>query len=93
METHGQEGVVDKKCREVLDLVGGDFDEMADGDLCRRLEEHLAACPRCRVVVDSTRKTIRLFRDDDVPCMPHSFDVHLHALLKACWEAKAAQAA
>lgn len=84
---------MDKKCRDVLGVLGDDLDGSTGGELCRKLEEHLARCPRCRVVVDTTRKTVRFYRDDEAPCLPHSFDVHLHALLKACWEAKAAHAA
>lgn len=30
--------------------------------LCAELEHHLADCPNCRIVVDTTRKTVSLYR-------------------------------
>ena len=43
----------------ISDYVDGELDEA----LCQELERHLAECPDCRVVVDTTRKTVSLYQD------------------------------
>lgn len=49
-------------CRRLL----GSLSDFVDGDLeaeiCAEIERHLAECPDCRVVVDTLRKTIYLYR-------------------------------
>ena len=51
-----------KKCQNLL----GALSEYADGELadelCIELERHLANCENCRVVVDTLKKTIYLYR-------------------------------
>lgn len=48
---------------KVCDFIDGELDETT----CEELKKHLAACPRCRVYVDSVRKTIVLYREKDAP--------------------------
>ncbi|MCE7870652.1 zf-HC2 domain-containing protein [bacterium CPR1] len=53
-----------KKCCEslkesLLDFLEG---ELAP-ELCASLEQHLRECPECEVVVSTTRRTIRLYRE------------------------------
>lgn len=75
-------------CRTLLERLGEDF--AADlGDLsCERLGRHLAACPDCRLVFDTTRRTVALYRRDDVPKMPHLVEVRLHDCLRAAWTSR-----
>lgn len=53
--THGN-------CQQML----GSLSEYIDGDLtpelCAEIEKHLAGCENCRVVLDTTRRTIDLVR-------------------------------
>lgn len=42
---------------ELSDYLDGDLNP----ELCRELERHMAECDRCRIVVDTTRKTIELY--------------------------------
>lgn len=62
MEQHKHEG-----CRELLgelsDYVNGDLGE----SLCAELERHLADCENCRIVVDTLRKTVYLYRAAAAP--------------------------
>ena len=48
-------------CRTLLgylsDYVDGDLSE----ELCRAIEDHVAECQDCRIVVDTLRKTISLY--------------------------------
>jgi predicted anti-sigma-YlaC factor YlaD len=41
------------------DYIDGELSE----ELCRKLEQHMAGCEHCRVVFDTTSKTIRLYQD------------------------------
>lgn len=51
------------KCREML----GDLSEYLDGEaseeLCAEIERHMSGCEDCRIVVDTLRKTVLLYRD------------------------------
>ena len=43
----------------------GSLSDYVDGDLaepvCAEIERHMAGCERCRVVVDTLRKTVELY--------------------------------
>jgi predicted anti-sigma-YlaC factor YlaD len=54
-------------CAEFLAEFGDYLDNVADPALRAHLEEHLHECKTCRVIVDSTRKTIQIVTDS------HSF--------------------
>lgn len=56
-----QEYVSCKKLWESLsDYIDGELSE----ELCQKIEQHLAGCEHCRVVVDTTNKTIYLCHHD-----------------------------
>ncbi len=62
---------------QLSDYIDGDLDE----GLCKELERHLAGCENCRIVVDTLRKTILLYRDYDTVSMPAGAHERLiHAL-------------
>lgn len=46
------------------------------------LEQHLAQCTDCRLVVDTTRKTIQIFCDSEPLALPNDVRVRLHDALK-----------
>jgi len=52
----------ERRCHDLLNQIS----EYIDGELaepfCAELERHLAACPDCQVVVDTSRKTVNLYR-------------------------------
>jgi anti-sigma factor RsiW len=58
------------KCKEVLDQLSEYVDDEARADLCREIEEHLARCGGCKVVVDTVRKTILLYHNDGTAEIP-----------------------
>ena len=57
-------------CAEFLAEFGDYLDDAADPGLRSRLEEHLHECKTCRVIVDSTRKTIQIVTDSDSFTLP-----------------------
>jgi len=52
-------------CAEFLNEFGDYLDQVASSELRTRLEEHLRECKTCRVIVDSTLKTIKIVTDHD----------------------------
>ena len=52
-------------CAEFLAEFGDYLDGIANPELRARLEEHLRECKTCRVIVDSTQKTIKIVTDHD----------------------------
>ena len=52
-------------CAEFLAEFGDYLEGIANSDLRDHLEEHLRECKTCRVIVDSTRKTIKIVTDHD----------------------------
>jgi anti-sigma factor RsiW len=50
------------ECRQLLaslsDYVDGDLEE----ELCAEIERHMTDCDNCKIVVDTLRKTVSLYR-------------------------------
>ena len=54
-----------KNCQDLLEGLSDFVDGIADEDLCAEIERHMADCPNCRIMVDTLRKTISLYRERD----------------------------
>lgn len=50
------------RCHELLAAVSDYIDGELDPGVCAELEAHLAGCENCRIVVDTTRKTVQVYR-------------------------------
>ena len=50
-------------CKHLLSSISDYVDGELDETLCRELEQHLADCPDCRIVVDTLRKTVYLYHE------------------------------
>jgi hypothetical protein len=48
------------QCKQVLEELGNYIDDEVGRDLREAIEEHLRHCYRCSVILDSTRKTLRI---------------------------------
>lgn len=52
----------------------GSLSEYIDGELapelCRAIEEHLAGCENCQVVLNTTRRTIDLVQEPEMQMVP-----------------------
>jgi anti-sigma factor RsiW len=59
------------------DYLDGELDE----ELCAEIERHMAECGNCRLVVDSLRKTIALYRDFGHQEIPYETKARLYAVL------------
>lgn len=51
-----------KHCREFLGPLSEFLDGEASQQVCEQIAQQLAACPDCRIMVDTLRKTISLFQ-------------------------------
>jgi anti-sigma factor (TIGR02949 family) len=55
-------------CTDLLRQIGAYIEGDLPENICRELEAHMAACQNCRVVLNTTRRTIELYQD----CEPES---------------------
>jgi len=71
------------KCRSVILELSSYLDDALDPALRADLEEHLNKCEDCRVVVDTTKKTIQIFCNSNPVPLPEETRMRLHNALKA----------
>ena len=57
-------------CADFLAEFGDYIDDAASVDLRTHLEEHLRECKTCQVIVDSTRKTIKIVTESGSFTLP-----------------------
>jgi anti-sigma factor RsiW len=69
-------------CRKLLGQLSDYVDGELEATLCAELEAHLATCPNCRVMVDTMRKTISLYRCGVVAELPPAVKDRLYKVLK-----------
>lgn len=75
-----------RNCCDILGGLNEFLDDEAGRLVCERIERHLEKCPACRVVVDTTRRTVRFYREAGTLRMPEMFELSLHAVLRQNWE-------
>ncbi len=74
------------KCEELLRMLNDYVDGDLDPGLCAEFEKHFEGCDPCRIVVDTVRQTIRLYRGEEVCEIPLDFRKRLHAALYEKWK-------
>jgi hypothetical protein len=67
-----------KPCKKVILESSEYLDNELEPSLRRELEDHLCACPDCRVIIDTTRQTIQVYRG----CEPYPLPQSLHERLQ-----------
>lgn len=75
-------------CEGVFKQLSNYLDGELDADLKQALEEHLKMCRNCRVVVDTTRKTIEIYCDGRLFPLPEEVRERLHVALRRKWQEK-----
>ena len=74
------------KCEELLKALELHLEGDEADERCAAFVEHLAGCDRCRVVVDTIKNTITLFREtDEAVEMPEECRERLSRALLAKW--------
>jgi anti-sigma factor RsiW len=63
------------------------LDELIDDDVSNdtraQLQEHLKGCEHCEVTLNTTRKTIEIYRSHEVYELPNSVRERLHSAIMA----------
>ena len=68
-------------CKKVILELTSYLDEALDASVRIELEQHLARCTDCRLVVDTTRKTIQIFCNSEPVPLPEDVRERLHTAL------------
>ncbi len=78
-------------CKDFLRELSDFLDESLDKELRAKLEKHIAECPNCWVIADTTRKTIKIFKRMDAYQVPADVQSRLMAALERKMAAKTAK--
>ena len=70
------------KCKRILTDLQEYFEDGIDPDLRADIEKHLMKCNDCRVVVDTTRKTIDIFCNSEPAPIPEDARHRLYEALQ-----------
>lgn len=54
-------------CRELLSSLSDYLNGELEQELCAKIERHMSGCENCRIVVDTLRKTIYLYKVNAEP--------------------------
>jgi anti-sigma factor RsiW len=77
-------------CTEFLSKLDDYFDGQMDAELITEVKAHVQKCNHCEVVLDTTRRTIAIYRENEVYEFPDALRERLHAaIMKKCSKAKA----
>jgi anti-sigma factor RsiW len=78
------------KCTEFLKELTDYLDGTITVTVREELEEHLHWCHDCDVVLNTTKKTIEIYRDSKLFELPESLRTRLHeAIISKCKQSKA----
>ncbi len=69
-------------CKTVLTELCDFLDGQLDGETVEHMKAHLDRCHDCRLLVDTTRKTIEIFCNSDPVPLPQDLRDRLHAALE-----------
>ncbi len=76
-------------CTEFLAILDDVIDESIAAETRAAIEVHLRKCGHCEVVLDTTRKTIEIFRCHEIYELPTEVSERLHvAIMTKCSKAK-----
>ena len=69
-------------CKDFLKELSDYLDDCADADVRARLEQHIAQCPNCWVIADTTRKTIQIYKGTEPYSIPPDVERRLMQALE-----------
>jgi anti-sigma factor (TIGR02949 family) len=69
-------------CKEFLRELSEYLDGAIDPDLRAKLERHITECPNCWVILDTSKKTINIYRGMDPQPLPQDVHDRLIAVLQ-----------
>jgi len=70
-------------CSDFLSELTDYLDEKTDAEVKAKLEKHMAECPNCWVICDTTRKTVEIYKGHERQCcVPQDIQSRLLAALQ-----------
>jgi hypothetical protein len=73
-------------CKQFIAELNEFLDEKTSAEVRAKLERHIAECPNCWVICDTTKKTIQVYKG----MKPCSIPEDVHGRLMAAFERKCA---
>jgi predicted anti-sigma-YlaC factor YlaD len=70
-------------CKEFLALLDNLLDDTATAEMRAELQTHLGRCGHCEVIFNTTRKTIEIYRSNEIYDLPADLRERLHATIMA----------
>ncbi len=70
-------------CTEFLALLDDLIDDSVTTEMRADLQQHLHGCEHCEVTLSTTRKTIEIYRSNEIYDMPPGLRERLHAAIMA----------
>jgi len=64
-------------CKEFLQELTDYLDSTVDAELRVKLEKHISECPNCFVILDTTQKTIKVYKGVEPQAIPEEVHVRL----------------
>jgi len=70
-------------CTEFIALLDDLIDDTVTTDMRADLQEHLRGCEHCEVTLNTTRKTIQIYRSHEIYDLPSDLRERLHSAIMA----------
>jgi hypothetical protein len=64
-------------CKQFLQELNDYLDPNTDAEMKRRLESHVTECPNCFVIVDTTQKTLQIYKGMEPQSIPEDVKTRL----------------
>ena len=75
-------------CKQFLQELNDFLDPNGDPEVKRRLESHVTECPNCFVIVDTTKKTLQVYKGVEPQNIPEDVKARLLKALERKMTAK-----
>ena len=76
-------------CTDLLSHLSDYFDEQLSADLRAEIQSHTDSCQHCRVVLNTTRQTIEVYKGNEIYEVSTELRERLHtAIMAKCFAAK-----
>ncbi|MBI4459342.1 MAG: zf-HC2 domain-containing protein [Acidobacteria bacterium] len=69
-------------CKKLLSELSNYLDNEIESQVREELEKHIAKCPNCWVIIDSTRKTLQIFQGYEPYPLPEELRHKLQEALR-----------
>lgn len=78
-------------CKEFLQELNDYLDETVDREIRAKLEAHVTRCPNCFVIVDTTKRTLQVYKGMEPQVIPSEIETRLMKALEKKMASKKAK--